>query len=168
MRPWLIWLLPIFRSQLMSSLRDRFNSKIKVTPSCWVWTASIGSTGYGQISASGGPKKAHRVSYEMHIGPIPDGLCVLHKCDNPVCVNPAHLFLGTRTENAKDKVSKGRQARGVGHGLKGADHPAAKLDAEKVKSIRLDVRSSKEISDAFGVSRSLVVQIKARTIWRHV
>ena len=151
----------------MLSPKERFDSKVQITPSCWLWKASFGSTGYGQIYYNGGPKKAHRVSYEFHIGPIPDEACVLHKCDNPACVNPDHLFLGSRTDNAKDKVSKGRQARGPNHGMRGINNPMAKLNQEQVERIRIDQRSTKEIGAAFGVSSSLIVQIKASTIWRN-
>lgn len=94
-------------------LQERFWTKVaKGNPDeCWLWTGSLtNSGGYGQLSRSRaeGPVRANRVSYEMHIGPIPDGLSVLHRCDTPACVNPAHLFLGTTRDNARDMSRKGR------------------------------------------------------------
>jgi hypothetical protein len=84
---------------------------------CWVWTASTRG-GYGSIGISGRMERSHRVSWELANGPIPAGLCVLHHCDNPLCVNPGHLFLGTKKDNAKDMYSKGRRIP-----LSGDDHP---------------------------------------------
>lgn len=89
---------------------ERFWSKTTPEPNsgCWLWTASLGSTGYGQISIDGRHRKAHRVSWELHNGEIPDGMCVLHRCDVPSCVNPEHLWLGDQPANLKDMWAKGR------------------------------------------------------------
>lgn len=95
-------------------LKDRFWSKVVKTDTCWIWigAGSTSKKGYGQIrlpGAKGRQTSAHRVSWILHRGEIPIGLDVLHKCDNPPCVNPDHLFLGTNQDNVNDKVSKGRQ-----------------------------------------------------------
>ncbi len=87
-----------------------FWDKVEIINGCWLWMASRRSPkGYGQVVRYGKPQSAHRVSWELANGPIPKGLCVLHKCDNPPCVNPSHLFLGTPKDNADDSIRKGRR-----------------------------------------------------------
>ncbi len=94
----------------MKTTRERFEAKFYVTPGCWIWTASKTSWGYGQLGRKRGqaPAMAHRVSYELYVGEIPEGMVVRHKCDNPSCVNPDHLELGTHSENSRDIVRRGR------------------------------------------------------------
>ncbi len=108
---------------------------------------------------------AHRVSYKIFIGPIPDGLWVLHKCDNPPCINPEHLFVGTRNDNETDKVKKGRHLYGKKHNL-------AKLDDEKVlKIISLLMEgklSRKEIAQRFSVTTATICYINGGKIWKHL
>lgn len=93
---------------------ERFDRSYTVAESgCWLWSGvPRGANGYGVLKVEGAPMAAHRYSYTKHHGPIPGGLFVLHRCDTPLCVNPAHLFLGTDQDNSDDKVQKGRQARG--------------------------------------------------------
>ena len=102
-----------------TSVQVRFQEKyvVNAETGCWDWVACLTESGYGQFGFNGKRRKAHRVSYELHVGPIPEGegchkICVCHKCDNPKCVNPAHLFLGTYQDNVNDKIAKGRQLSG--------------------------------------------------------
>ena len=90
---------------------ERFWAKVQKTPACWVWTASTSRNGYGKFRLPEGPlTSAHRISWEWAYGPVPEGMCVLHRCDNPPCVRPEHLFLGTIADNNHDCVTKGRHS----------------------------------------------------------
>lgn len=108
----------------MSSFWDKVNK----TDTCWLWTGSI-QYKYGRIKIKQKTYKAHRVSYELVKGPIPRGIIVCHTCDNPPCVNPSHLFLGTHKVNSQDMVDKGRS-------LKGTKHHQCKLSDNEVLEIR--------------------------------
>ncbi len=92
-------------------MKERFWSKVLKTASCWLWTASEHGKGYGGFKLDGKTQKASRVSYMMAYGKIPEGMCVLHKCDNRKCVRPSHLFLGTVRDNNIDMMKKGRWHR---------------------------------------------------------
>lgn len=87
---------------------ERFWAKVNKTDSCWLWTANTSPQGYGSWGCNKRSLRAHRVAYYLHNGPIAAGLSVCHRCDTPACVNPAHLFLGTHTDNMRDSLKKGR------------------------------------------------------------
>lgn len=151
------------------SLEERFWSKVdkKNLDGCWEWTASK-SNGYGHLNYANKTTKykgriAHRISWELQNGPIPEGLWVLHRCDNPSCVNPAHLFLGTHNDNMADMVAKGRSV-----GKKGENHRSAKLTEVEVIRIRSDPRVHRKIAEDYEVGKTQIQRIKAKIDWRHL
>lgn len=135
------------------------------TSGCWLWSGRrTGSNGYGGVNVDGKPKRVHRLVWEAVNGTIPDGLCVLHKCDVPPCCNPAHLFLGTHQENMADRDAKGRHAHGERSG-------AAKLTEGKIREIRALAaggRSGRSIAREFGVDHRVIGRVIRREAWRHV
>lgn len=148
---------------------ERFHKKHRLNPDsgCWEWTASLIGRGYGQFKCAEDPKQqyAHRFSYLIHKGPVPVGKCVLHRCDNPRCVNPEHLFLGTHEDNSQDMKSKGRH-------LYGEKNDQAILTESDVRSIRMlciarDLSQSR-IGEMFGISQIEVSRIHRRERWSHV
>jgi hypothetical protein len=129
---------------------------------CWLWLgAEQGSNGYGRIKAEGRTWTAHRYSWAIHRGPIPDGMLVLHRCDNSACVNPNHLFLGTTQDNSDDKLAKCRHPFGSRHGQ-------SKLTEMEVVAIRADSRARRVIADDYGVTEAAIYNIQLRKSWRHV
>lgn len=141
---------------------------------CWNWQRQTDRRGYGRFKQDGKDGLAHRASYHFAFGRTPDDLMVCHRCDNPGCVNPAHLFLGTALENTRDMISKGR-ARYLGHAWngrrRGEKNPCAKLTDAQVIEIRrrLDLgETQRSVADVFGISRALVSFIKTRRLWSHV
>lgn len=135
----------------MTAMHERFQKKVQILENgCHYWTASKTKRGYGlfRVTTKDTMKKAHRVSYALYNGPIPEGQCVLHRCDNPSCVNPEHLFLGTQLENIEDRHTKHRDGN-------------VKLTDEQVEQIRQDTRLHRLIAQDFGISRNHVSNIKS-------
>lgn len=128
---------------------------------CWVWTKYRNRAGYGVITTRGVRWLAHRLSWKVHKGDIPDGMLVCHKCDTPSCVNPSHLFLGDSKDNMDDMNRKGRHVRGE-------KVKSSKLTEAKVLEIRSATGTQNEIAELFGISRATVGNIKARKRWSHV
>ena len=153
------------RKQKLIPLIDRFNKLYlkDLKTGCWIWQGTKSRKGYGIIwdSERKHRKHAHRASYSLFNGTIPDGLCVLHKCDIPACVNPEHLFLGTNADNNEDCRKKGRNAFGETNG-------SAKLTNEQVRKIRSDTRTSRKIAKDYNVSNMTVSYIKRRIKWKHL
>lgn len=141
--------------------------------SCWTWCASLSTNGYGRIRYGGKAMAAHRVSWLMHYGTIPDGMLVCHKCDNPVCVRPDHLFLGTHQDNMDDMVAKGR-AKGEWQGVicLGEHNGQSKLTDRKVRFIRRAWKMGKftqrQLATRVGVDPSLISYVVRRKTWKHV
>ena len=151
------------------SMDERFWRKVNKTSSCWLWTGAVFGHGYGQLTRNKRHFTAHRFSWLMHYGPIPATTDVCHLCDIPACVNPGHLFLGTRKDNMADMVKKGRQSR-VSR-ARGENNAHAKLNADQVREIRKQlVRGVSEASlaTAFSVGVLNINRIKRRVIWRHI
>jgi hypothetical protein len=144
---------------------DRFWSKVEKTDGCWNWTSCLNKKGYGNFSVNSRMRRAHRVSYEMHCEPIPPGMLVLHHCDNPRCIRPDHLFLGTNADNMADKVAKGREAH---VGVQGVSHPRAKLTEAQVLAIRSMRGPETRIAEKFGISVRSINDIRNRISWRHI
>ncbi len=146
---------------MRGTIEKRFDTKVAaIGVGCWLWTAGRAKCGYGILSVGSRSNEsratiyAHRISWEIHCGPIPDGLQVLHHCDIPLCVNPEHLFLGTQADNMADMASKGRSAHGELSG-------GAKLRDEEIFEIRSLARaeSQREIARRFGVNQSTISRI---------
>lgn len=130
---------------------------------CWIWTGFIKDTGYGQTgSAFGGTRRAHTVSFLLAHGRMPKP-CALHRCDNRACVNPGHLFEGTKRDNTRDMLSKGRH-RFVSH--PGEDNGNAILTYEKAREIRGSSGTLRRIAEKFGISISLVWAIRHGRAWK--
>lgn len=149
---------------------DTFFSRIgtRTEAGCIPWTGSVNDRGYGIINSvlvPAGTKRASHVAYELFYGPVPKELCVCHRCDNPICVAPSHLFVGTKAENIADKVAKGRQARGERNGK-------VLLTEDKVRDIRNRYEgrneSARQLAREYGVSFSCVQDIVYRKTWKHV
>lgn len=138
---------------------------------CWEWNGKINNDGYGQLVDRNNQKKqkrAHKISYEVFKGEVPEGLSVCHSCDNKICVNPEHLWLGTPKENFRDAMKKGRM---IFRGAIGTEHINAKLDDEKVKEILERIKRKekpKEIAKIYGIHPQTIYQIKYGKAWSHV
>lgn len=161
-----------YRCRETRPVAERFWEKVdrRRISECWPWTAKASHKyGYGMIAtdAQRGPIYAHRLSYELHYGPIPDGLHVLHSCDNPPCVNPTHLFLGTHVDNMEDCARKGRALSPSGEA-----HRSAKLTEDRVLAIRAASTGRRgeqvELAHRYGVTRMTICQILKRQTWKHI
>lgn len=142
------------------ALRKSFERFVVKNTGCWDWNGSTKGRKhpYGSLSFRGKYTTAHRASYEIHFGPIPEGLSVLHKCDNPTCSNPEHLFLGTYLDNKRDQIAKGRSK-------------VEKLNIEKVKEIKKMIADGdfhKDISNKYGISTTTIWSIQIGRTWGDV
>lgn len=143
------------------SISTRFQKHVlRREDGCWEWTSQRNQAGYGQIREGTGAISAHRVSWEMVNGPIADGMCILHRCDRPWCVNPDHLYLGTHKENTRDMDARGRRVKaGTYCGPKSRVY---KLTDDQVRAIRRDDRHYVVIAVAYGIGVTTAYDIKRR------
>lgn len=148
---------------MQSALIERFWSKVKKTDACWLWQRQLNNKGYGCFSVHGRLCYAHRFSWSLANGPIPQGMKVLHRCDTPACVNPDHLWIGTQRDNMQDCKQKGRVSK-----TRGIAHSRARLTEADVYAIRTDSRSLAAIGRTYGITRGAVNNIKRRRIWKHL
>jgi hypothetical protein len=163
--------------------RGRFESRIdrSVEGGCWIWVGGRFKTGYGSFSPSHGKRlKAHRVSYELACGPIPPGMFVCHHCDNPPCVNPAHLFVGTPRDNMEDARRKGRLAAGERSWsrmhperlARGVHNGNSKLGDDDIREILRSYNAGEltqvELSARFGVGQTTISEIVRGEHWKHL
>lgn len=165
------------RKRQRRTLEERFWEKVdkdgpyveRLRSRCWVWTANRsrrpdGSRAYGMITIDKRPCYAHRVSYEMANGKIPEGRWILHHCDNPACVRPDHLYVGDPQDNATDRVVRGGQVRGE-------RHAAAKLTEAQVMEIIARSKAGEtytELASEYGVTRAAIWQIATGRTWTHL
>lgn len=145
-----------------STVEERFAVKIKKTDDCWLWMGRKDKDGYGRLRVNKKIKVAHRIAWELAHGiPVPRGLYVCHHCDNPSCVNPDHLFLGTSSDNMLDAIRKGRY-----HFTYGETNGRHKLNRIQVEEIRTTTDPYRTIGERFGVTVSTVSAIKRHRIWK--
>lgn len=148
-------------------LEERFLEKVIKTDTCWLWIGNKNIFGYGVFFKDGKNRRAHRISYELYKGQIPDNLLVCHKCDVRNCVNPDHLFLGTAQENIQDAYAKGKFKDHCGE--KSHYH---KLDANKVKLIRElyipNVFPMSKLAEMFSVNHTSIHNIISYKTWKNV
>lgn len=137
---------------------ERFLAKVVKTSTCWIWVGYSKNGRYGTIYIAGKSVCAHRASYELFIGPIPDGLEVLHSCDNTKCVNPEHLKAGTHIENMRDCVNKGRKAKTKPYKLVGIN------DHQKIYDLLNLGLSQRKIAEIMNVTQSRICQINRSLI----
>lgn len=151
---------------------ERFEAMVLKTPGCWLWQGSrkrhprTGELTYGSIKVGGKLRLAHRVSWHLYRGADLDHpLKVCHSCDNPICVNPSHLFVGTQLDNVRDMHAKGRARK---RAPKGEASPAAKLTDQDVRMIRTSTSRVRDLAIQLRVSHSVVSEARRRVTWKHI
>ena len=144
------------------TLEERLLSRVVKTESCWLWQGPPRKrNGYGGIQVNGKSVLVHRLSYSLFVGPLLPGECVLHSCDNDLCINPAHLFIGDREDNNRDRATKKRSATGE-------RVASSKLTTDDVRRIRLSEGFSvTELSRQFHVYPQTISKILSRETWKH-
>ena len=150
-----------------NNIDDRLCAYIRKTPTCWIWVGHKNEHGYGIITNENKKQvKAHRFIYEQTYGAIPPKMNALHKCDNPACVNPQHIYLGTQKDNVRDMMERNR---GGYKAMGGDDHPNRKITMDKANEIRrlwsLGGVFQRELGEKFGISQAVVSKILRGQAW---
>jgi len=153
-------------SPVYCSEKCNFDGSYTVQNGCWTWRNANKKTGYGILNYQGKATSAHRASYQFYKGKIPEKMQVCHSCDNRRCVNPDHLFLGSKSSNMQDAINKGRFSNGEKHYI-------SKLTEQQVKEIRKMRKENPnltytEIADIYGVSHETIYDIVKKRTWKHV
>lgn len=146
-----------------ASNAERVRAHVDITAGgCWEWQGSLSADGYGKIMVAGKTWRAHRFSYESFVGPISDDQLVLHRCDNPPCVNPDHLYLGDQMRNERDKVERGRSPAGE----KNVKAKLTKRQVDEMRSLYATGKYNKaEIGRLFGVEKSTSTRVINNQLW---
>ena len=153
--------------RLSAIVRLEKHRAINENTGCWEWTGFKHSQGYGWVSTEkpGKPTRVHRFAYRVYLlngGELDRKVCICHKCDNPVCFNPEHLFLGSQADNVHDRANKGRK------GMIGKTCIPKKLTEGDIRAIRVSSESSTAIAPIYGINPRTVRYIRARKCWKHV
>jgi hypothetical protein len=157
---------PRVNSTKLCSVRCQLMAKVDKSGDCWVFTGSRDADGYGHLRAAGHVHAAHRISWALTFGPIPSDLLVLHRCDNPPCVNPAHLFLGTDADNNADKIAKGRANAPCG--ARAGNVKLTDADIREIRSRIGNGETQRAVADSMGVCQTAISAIMTGRNWSHV
>lgn len=148
-----------------ATIRANFWTFTNRADGCWLWSKGVAADGYAHTVPTAGEHLAHRISWTLTHGPIPDGLKVCHTCDVRHCINPAHLFLGTNADNTADMVQKGRHVHGE-------RHPLHRLTAEQIADIRARYAAGGipqwKLAEEYGVSQAIISKICRGQVWKHI
>lgn len=153
-------------------LANRLANGIASAPDggCWEWTRITNGDGYGQLRVAGRMVYAHRLAYELGIGPIPDGMHILHQCDNPRCINPAHLSIGTQSQNMKECSDRGRAKipKPIKLGEENGSSKLLEVDVRSIRRLLEQGHTQQSIADRFGVTQRTISNIKLGKKWGHL
>ena len=157
----------------MQNNLERFEAKFQKSDGCWLWRAGVDKSGYGRFRIGQNKVRAHRASYEFYKSSIPADMVVRHACDNPRCVNPEHLLIGTHKDNTQDAIDRGRFAKGKAvlgnrRSYAGSAHPGAKLTEEMARKAFDDSRTHALIASELGVTRAAISHLKRGVTWSHL
>ena len=143
---------------------DRLWNRTDRSNGCWIWLGAKVTDGYGEIMVNGKQIRTHRLAWELTNGSIPKGMCVCHRCDNPSCINPKHLFLGTNNDNIQDRIKKGRRGGPKG----GENYISSKLKSFQIKEIRMlkGEMSERKIAEEYHIGKSQVHRIVSKQCWK--